>query len=155
MNRILYRSERKVDVSRTRIQVGADALKALKITKDDCDVIVTAYEDKVIITKKPKENENHFFEIVNDIKDENEMNAILQNERHYKNKVPEHIQKTIESQRKQKESTLSKRKNETEERLYNEYLSIKSSNSIIIPSSGSNCSSSASFVIQEFLLVYL
>ena len=57
MNRILYRSERKVDVSRTRIQVGADALKALKITNDDCDVIVTAYEDKVIITKKPKENE--------------------------------------------------------------------------------------------------
>ena len=57
MNRILYRSERKVDVSRTRIQVGADALKALKITKDDCDVIVTAYEDKVIITKKPKDNE--------------------------------------------------------------------------------------------------
>ena len=57
MNRILYRSERKVDVSRTRIQVGTDALKALKITKDDCDVIVTAYEDKVIITKKPKENE--------------------------------------------------------------------------------------------------
>ena len=57
MNRILYRSERKVDVSRTRIQVGADALKALKITKDDGDVIVTAYEDKVIITKKPKENE--------------------------------------------------------------------------------------------------
>ena len=57
MNRILYRSERKVDVSRTRIQVGADALKAIKITKEDCDVIVTAYEDKVIITKKPKENE--------------------------------------------------------------------------------------------------
>lgn len=57
MNRILYRSERKVDVSRTRIQIGSDALKALKITKDDCDVIITAYEDKVIITKKPKENE--------------------------------------------------------------------------------------------------
>ena len=57
MNRILYRSERKVDVSRTRIQVGTDALKALKITKDDCDVIITAYEDKVIITKKPKDNE--------------------------------------------------------------------------------------------------
>ena len=57
MNRILYRSERKVDVSRTRIQVGTDALKALKITKDDCDDIITAYEDKVIITKKPKENE--------------------------------------------------------------------------------------------------
>lgn len=57
MNRILYRSERKVDVSRTRIQVGIDALKALKITKDDCDVIITAYEDKVIITKKPKEND--------------------------------------------------------------------------------------------------
>ena len=57
MNRILYRSERKVDVSRTRIQVGIDALKALKITKDDCDVIVTAYEDKVIITKKPKDND--------------------------------------------------------------------------------------------------
>ena len=57
MNRILYRSERKVDVSRTRIQVGTDALKALKITKDDCDVIVTAYEDKVIITKKQKEND--------------------------------------------------------------------------------------------------
>ena len=57
MNRILYRSERKVDVSRTRVQIGADALKALKITKDDCDVIITAYEDKVIITKKPKDNE--------------------------------------------------------------------------------------------------
>ena len=57
MNRILDRSEIKVDVSRTRIQVGADALKALKITKDDCDVIITAYEDKVIITKKPKDNE--------------------------------------------------------------------------------------------------
>ena len=57
MNRILYRSERKVDVSRTRLQVGADALKALKITKDDCDVIITDYEDKVVITKKPKENE--------------------------------------------------------------------------------------------------
>ena len=54
----------------------------------------------------------------------------IKNERNYKNKVPEHIQKTIESQRKQKESTLSKRKNETEERLYNEYLSIKSSNRI-------------------------
>ena len=86
--------------------------------------------EKSIKNKKPKENENHFFEIVNDIKDENEMNAILQNERNYKNKVPEHIQKTIESQRKQKESILSKRKNEPEERLYNEYLSIKSSNRI-------------------------
>lgn len=57
VNRILYRSERKVDVSRTRIQIGSDALKALKITNDDCDVIITAYEDKVVITKKPKENE--------------------------------------------------------------------------------------------------
>ena len=54
MNRILYRSERKVDVSRTRIQVGTDALKALKITKYDCDVIITAYEDKIVITKKQK-----------------------------------------------------------------------------------------------------
>ena len=57
MNRILYRNERKVDVSRTRIQIGSDALKALKITKDDCDVIITAYEDNVVITKKQKENE--------------------------------------------------------------------------------------------------
>ena len=77
-----------------------------------------------------KENENHFFEIVNDIKDGNEMKAILQNERNFKNKIPEHIQKNIESQRKQKENIISKRKNETEERLYNEYLSIKSSNRI-------------------------
>lgn len=56
MPRLLYRSERKVDVSRTRLQIGSDALKALKITKDDCDVIITAYEDKVIITKKPKQD---------------------------------------------------------------------------------------------------
>ena len=56
MSRLLYRSERKVDVSRTRLQIGSDALKALKITADDCDVIVTAYEDKVIITKKPKQD---------------------------------------------------------------------------------------------------
>lgn len=54
MARILYRSERKVDVSRTRLQIGSDALKALKITATDCDVIITAYEDKVIITKKKK-----------------------------------------------------------------------------------------------------
>ena len=71
-----------------------------------------------------------FIYIVNDIKDGNEMKAILQNERNFKNTIPEHIQKTIESHRKQKETIISKRKNETEERLYNEYLSIKSSNSI-------------------------
>ena len=36
--------------------------------------------EKSIKNKKPKENENHFFEIVNDIKDENERMQNLQNE---------------------------------------------------------------------------
>lgn len=80
--------------------------------------------------KVQKENDNQIFEIVNDIKDGNEMRQILQNERHLRNKIPEHIQKNIESQRKLKESATEKRKNATEERLYNEYLSIKSSNRI-------------------------
>lgn len=51
-NEIRHRCTRRVDVDKQRVIIGVEALKLLGICKDDNEVVVTVYDNKVVITKR-------------------------------------------------------------------------------------------------------
>ena len=51
-NEIKYRYTRKVDINKQRVVIGAEAVKSLGLEEKNNDVIVTVYDNKIVITKR-------------------------------------------------------------------------------------------------------
>ena len=51
-NEIKCRKIRKVDLGKSRIILGIEAVENLKLKEGENQVVITIYENKVVITKK-------------------------------------------------------------------------------------------------------
>lgn len=56
MRKILKRIIRKVELPKGRINLSADALKSIGIDEDNCTVMITVYDDKIVITNENTSN---------------------------------------------------------------------------------------------------
>ena len=54
-NEILKRDTKKVDMDKSRVYIGREAVESLGLTDGDNKVVITIYNDKVVITKKKGE----------------------------------------------------------------------------------------------------
>ncbi len=53
-NKILERNERVIQKNKPRVSISQKGLEVLGITEENNKVIVTVYEDKIVITKGDK-----------------------------------------------------------------------------------------------------
>ena len=49
---LIHRFTRHVEMEKARVIIGPEAIKVLDLNKNNNEVIVTVYDDKVVITKK-------------------------------------------------------------------------------------------------------
>lgn len=54
-NEIKYRSTRKIDFNKNRLNLNKDYFNAIGVTKENPLVVVTIYDNKIVITKKKGE----------------------------------------------------------------------------------------------------
>ena len=57
MHKILLRAIRKVEMPKGRVNLTSEVAKTIGLTEQENTVLVTVYEDKIVITKEKRNND--------------------------------------------------------------------------------------------------